>query len=84
MNYRQLLSFFFESVPICTAVLDFEGKFVSVNQKMADLLGYCKDEMYKIRFQDITSSLFLTPSLFNFQKLRDGGIDSYQMEKDTP
>jgi two-component system CheB/CheR fusion protein len=57
------------------AQTDFTGRFVLVNQRFCDIVGYSQDELYEMRMQDITHPADLSSNLPLFQKLAEGGPD---------
>jgi PAS domain S-box-containing protein len=44
----------FDNAPIGMSITDFNGNFIKVNKAYCDILGYSKDELMKLRFEDIT------------------------------
>lgn len=70
-----------ENAPIGMAVLTLEGRFLLVNRSLCDIVGYEKEELEKLTFQEITHPDDLEFNLANVQRLQDGGINSYFMEK---
>jgi PAS domain S-box-containing protein len=57
------------------------GRFVQVNQRYCDILGYTRDEVRQKTFQDITHSDDLPLDQANFQALTDGRLREFSMEK---
>lgn len=76
-RFRNIL----ENAPTGIAVLSLEGKFMLVNRALAEIVGYDKEELEKLTFQEITYPDDLDADLANVQQLLDGTATSYQMEK---
>lgn len=76
-RFRNIL----ENAPIGMAVVSLEGKFTLVNHSLCELVGYEKDELEGMRFQDITFPDDLSADLSNIQQLLNGTSTSYQLEK---
>ncbi len=58
-----------------------DGRFLRINQKFCDIVGYSKEEMLERTFQDITHPDDLDIDLENAQRLLDGQLESYSTEK---
>jgi PAS domain S-box-containing protein len=71
----------FEQAAVGIAHVSPEGRFLRLNQKFCDIVGYSQEEMLKLTFQDITHPDDLDADLHLFQELLDGKSDSYTMEK---
>jgi diguanylate cyclase (GGDEF)-like protein/PAS domain S-box-containing protein/hemerythrin-like metal-binding protein len=70
-----------ENAPIGLTVMSPEGRFTLVNRSLCEIVGYEKEELEKLTFQEITYPDDLGSDLANVQLLLDGGIQSYTMEK---
>lgn len=57
------------------------GRFVRVNQKYCDIVGYSVEEMTRLTFQAITHPDDLQADLDNMQRLIAGEIRAFTMEK---
>jgi|GEM_PF-1634849 len=57
------------------------ARFISANQRYGDILGYSKDELRALTFKDYTHPEDLQKDILQFQKLADGKIRTYSMEK---
>jgi len=57
------------------------ARFISANQRFADILGYNKDELQALTFKDYTHPEDLPKDILEFQKLAAGKIRTYSMEK---
>ncbi|MFC1553290.1 PAS domain S-box protein [candidate division KSB1 bacterium] len=72
----------FEQAAIGVAQIDSKtGKFIKINQKYCDILGYTSDEMYGLDFQSITHPEDLKTDLSNMKRLLKGEIRNFSMEK---
>ncbi|MCG7923899.1 MAG: EAL domain-containing protein [Candidatus Thiodiazotropha taylori] len=71
----------FESANIGIAHVGLDGNWLSVNDYLCEFLGYEREELVKLTFQDITYPDDLDPDLELVEKLLAGDIDSYKMEK---
>ena len=58
-----------------------EGRYINVNQRFCDIVGHPKEELLGGTWQEITHPEDLGTDLDQYFKLRDGLINSYQMEK---
>jgi len=70
-----------EHAPIGMLTTAKDGHILLANQAFCDIVGYSKDEIEKLSYQDITHPEDKTLTLEDRQKLLDGEIESYQMEK---
>jgi PAS domain S-box-containing protein len=71
----------FELAAVGVAHMDTEGRWIRVNQKICDILGYSADELLKLRFQDITHPDDLARELKEFEKVLAGSSNHYSLEK---
>ena len=76
-RFRNIL----ENAPIGMSVMSLEGRFMLVNNSLCELVGYEREELEKLTFQEITHSEELEPYLAKVQRLLDGSITSFNMEK---
>jgi len=70
----------FDKAPIGVAHLRF-GRWLRVNQKLCDLLGYTREALLKMSFQDITHPDDLAIDLAQYERLRAKAIDQFALEK---
>lgn len=74
--------FLFEQVAVGVAQIDtMTGRFVRVNQKYADIIGYTPTEMLVLDFQSLIHPDDLKASLANVERLKAGEIREFEMEK---
>lgn len=71
----------FENSAIGMAIISREGKWLKVNKEVPKILGYTREELNIITFQDLTHPEDLHKDLANIEKLIAGSAESYQMEK---
>ncbi|MGE5681569.1 MAG: PAS domain S-box protein [Bacillota bacterium] len=71
----------FEEAEVGIAHVDLNGRFLKVNRKLASISGYTKEEMQALTFQQITHPDDLSDDLQYANKLLNGEIQTYQMEK---
>jgi len=71
----------FESAAIGMALVRLDGSWLEVNRPFAGIVGYSRQEMAGMAFQDITHPDDLEADLENMRRLVAGEIHSYQMEK---
>lgn len=71
----------FEHSAIGMALVSPEGKWVQINKKVSEMLGYTETELLSKTFQDITHSDDLESDLLKVQSLLAGRKSTYQMEK---
>lgn len=57
------------------------GKFLKVNKKYCDIVGYSEDEMINMDFQSITHPDDLKTDINNMELLKSGKIREYNVEK---
>ncbi len=57
------------------------GRFVQINQKYCDIVGYSQEEMVSLDFQSITHPQDLQAELDNMELLKSGAIRDFTMEK---
>lgn len=63
------------------AAMEPVGRFLRINKKFCDLVGYTREEMFNLTFQDITHPDDLNTDLEQVQKLLEGEISTYSLEK---
>jgi PAS domain S-box-containing protein len=71
----------FDHSAIGMALVSTEGKWLKVNRKVCEIVGYEEEELLKKTFQDITHPDDLNIDLANLGRVLTGEIDSYQIEK---
>lgn len=72
----------FEQAAIGVAILDTRtGRYLDINQKYCDLLGYTKEEMLERTFQSVTASKYDKLNIQKNKALLEGKIKEYSLEK---
>jgi len=71
----------FEKAAIGIAHVDTNGKWIRVNQHLCNFLGYAREELFQLTFQDITHKEDLQFDLQHARQLLQGEIDSFTIEK---
>jgi two-component system, cell cycle sensor histidine kinase and response regulator CckA len=71
----------FEHAGVGLAYLTPDGRFLQVNRRLADILGYTPDELLTKTFQEITHPAHLTADLTQLRHLAAGSGGSYTTEK---
>jgi two-component system, NarL family, sensor histidine kinase UhpB len=78
---EHLLSTTFERAVVGIAHTTPDGRWLRVNQRFCDLLGYSRDELAARTFQDITHPDDLAASLACLQRLLAGEQDDEELDK---
>ena len=76
-RYRSI----FELAAVGIAHVSLEGRFVRLNQRFCEIVGYTPEEMLQLTFQDITHPDDLAADLELVGRTLAGDIDNYSMEK---
>jgi diguanylate cyclase (GGDEF)-like protein/PAS domain S-box-containing protein len=71
----------FHASPHGVAIVGLDGRFLLVNQKLADIVGYPQEQLVDLTFQEITHPDDLDADLAQVDALVAREIDSYEMEK---
>lgn len=71
----------FENAAVGMALLDEKGKWLRVNKRVCEIVGYTESELLQLTFQDITHPDDLDADLNLLGELVRGERDHYQMEK---
>ena len=76
------LRILFEQMAVGVARIQTQtGRFVQINQKYCDIVGYSHEEMESLDFQSITHPQDLQADLDNMEQLKSGVIRDFTMEK---
>ena len=70
-----------EHSPIGTALVGLDGGWLWVNSAICDTLGYSRDELRAVTFQDITHPDDLDADIGHVGRLLRGDVSAYQMDK---
>ena len=71
----------FEQAAVGIAHVGLDGRWLRVNQKLCDIVGYGCDELRSLTFQDLTHPEDLGADLAQVRRLLAGEIETYSMEK---
>ncbi|KJS03631.1 MAG: hypothetical protein VR65_00415 [Desulfobulbaceae bacterium BRH_c16a] len=71
----------FEQAAVGIAHVAVDGRWLRVNRKLCDIVGYTKEELLQKRFQDVTHPDDLDPDLANIRRILAGEIQAYSLEK---
>jgi PAS domain S-box-containing protein len=71
----------FEQAAVGMAQVAPDGTWLRVNQRLCDILGYPREEMLRLTFQDLTHPEDLDAELHQMRALLAGDGGSYQLEK---
>ena len=71
----------FETSPVCTGLAGPDGRIHLVNPAMSKVLGYSREELLRLTFDDVTHPNDRDRSNQAFRGLFRGGTESYQIEK---
>src|SRR5262245_41737893 len=71
----------FDQAVIGIAHLSPEGRWLRVNRRLCDLLGYGPEELAARTFQDLTHPDDLAADLANVGRLLAGEIEEYELDK---
>jgi PAS domain S-box-containing protein len=71
----------FEHAPVGIDHVDPGGRWLRVNQRLCDILGYTREELLALTFQDITFPTDLPLDLVQMEQTLRGEIATYEMEK---
>jgi two-component system, NarL family, sensor kinase len=78
---ERLFSCTFEQAAVGIAIADLDGRWLEVNQRLCEMLGYTKVELLALSFAEITHPNDLPADLAAVHRLVDGEIPFYQTEK---
>ncbi len=71
----------FELPSVGMAHVDLDGKWLAVNDTLCGIVGYSREELLQLTFQDITHPDDLDEDLALVQKLLTGELPNYSLEK---
>ncbi len=71
----------FEQAAVGIAHLSPEGRFIKVNQRLCEIIGYESDRLLELTFQDITHPDDLTSDCEDIRQLLEGEKENYSIEK---
>lgn len=71
----------FRQAAVGIARVGLDGTWLEVNDKLCEIFGYSKNELGELSFQDLTHQDDLRPDLELVERLVNGDIPTYTMEK---
>ncbi|CAN5194726.1 hypothetical protein BH10PLA2_BH10PLA2_10080 [soil metagenome] len=71
----------FENAAVGIIHCDAAGHFLRVNQKYCDIVGYSREELMTMTFEDLTHPDDISPTRKKYQPLFRGELSSYSEEK---
>jgi PAS domain S-box-containing protein len=71
----------FDEAAVGIAEVGLDGKWLRINRKICDILGYSKDELLQLDFQSVTHPEDLEADCQRVEQLLAGELSSYKMEK---
>ncbi|QEG02877.1 Autoinducer 2 sensor kinase/phosphatase LuxQ [Stieleria maiorica] len=71
----------FENAAIGIAHVGLEGQWLRANEKLSQILGYSREELLSLSFQDLTHPDDMDSDLLLFMQMKRGEIPGYSMEK---
>jgi PAS domain S-box-containing protein len=71
----------FEQAAVGIALVGPDGRWLRVNQKLCDIIGYTREELSLLTFQDITHPEDLDTDLAQMHQVLEGKLDTYTLEK---
>jgi len=71
----------FDNAAVGIAHIGPDGRWLRVNRALCRILGYPVDELLTKSFRDVTYPDDLAADLAKFELMREGKIDSYEVEK---
>ena len=78
---EQLYRSAFELAAVGVAHVKPDGRWLRVNKKLCEIVGYSEAELMKMTFQEITHPEDLPADLAETEKLLNGSLDMFSMEK---
>ena len=71
----------FDQSAIGMAQVALDGRWMRVNDRLCDILGYARDELVTLTFADITSPDTIDADLDALRRFQAGEVDAYRAEK---
>jgi PAS domain S-box-containing protein len=71
----------FEEGPLGMAIVLPDYRFIKVNAKLCEMLGYTEEELYRIKFPEITHPDDISRSLKSAEKAFRGNVPNIRIEK---
>lgn len=71
----------FEDAPIGMALVGIDGRWLEVNRSLCEITGYSREQLLLKGFNDLTLPEDIESDRHQAQRLRDGEIPGYRIEK---
>ncbi|NLX08753.1 MAG: PAS domain S-box protein [Chloroflexi bacterium] len=71
----------FEQAAVGLAHVNTDGRYVRINERLCDIIGYTREELLALTFQTITYPDDLDEDLANVDRLLRGDVSRYTLEK---
>jgi PAS domain S-box-containing protein len=78
---EELFKATFSQAAVGIAHVDASGKWLRINRKMCDIIGYTEEEIRELTFKDITHPDDVAVSIENVRRALAGELSSYSLEK---
>jgi len=72
---------YFESPQVGIAIVAPDKKFLEVNDRLCDMVGYSREELAQMTWEDLTPSEDLVVELPDYQRVIEGAENTYAVEK---
>ncbi len=73
--------FTFEEAALGMAHVGLDGRWLRINRKLCEIVGYTREELLRMTFQDITYPEDLEKDMEHVSELLGGKVQRYSMEK---
>src|SRR5690606_30416380 len=71
----------FEQAAVGVAHVGLDGRWIRVNQRLSEILGYAREELEACTFQEVTHPEDVQSDLERVEQMMQGKLDRYSMEK---
>ena len=78
---EERMRLFFESQLVGMAITSPEKGWIQVNDKICKMLGYAREELARLSWAELTYPEDLAADTAQFERMLDGEIDNYRLEK---
>ena len=80
-EFRDRFRSIFDHAPIGVAMVSLEGRYLQVNRSLCEILGYTKEELQALTWQEITHPDDLAASSAYARRIVEGEFPKYHLEK---
>lgn len=78
---EERMRLFFERQLVGMAITSPEKGWIKVNDKLCEMMGYSREELTRLTWSEMTYPEDLVPDVAQFERLLNGEIDGYTLEK---